>query len=352
MRKLKRVYLAVRDKYRFTKKHLLSPVRLPWKERCALWRWGFEPNKRVLYDFQKFSCSDFLSDEQMLAARFINDYQYYPLLGNKVIFERVTAAHTNVPKNYAVIQNNTVCSLDASFAGSTVADLYDFCMEKRTLVFKPISGSKGTGVTFLTAGEKALSVNNTIFTKAAFLAFAARLNGFLVTEFLHQHRYAASMYQDAVNTIRLLSMMDPLTQEPFIAAAVQRIGSAGTGKLDNFNRGALNALVDMDSGRLGKAAQFRNQKLSWHTHHPVTQAAIQDTHVPCWPMLKAEIVKLHKAVFPFLSLIGWDAVLTEKNTWYIIEANSTPAVYPVQIHLPLLTIPKVRFFYRYYQIVR
>ena len=84
-------------------------------------------------------------------------------------------------------------------------------------------------------------------------ALLAPLRRYLITEFVVQAPYAASIYPHTTNMVRILTLWDLAVGRPFLAAAVHRFGTARSAPVDNWHGGwgGLSARIDLDSGVLG-----------------------------------------------------------------------------------------------------
>ena len=88
---------------------------------------------------------------------------------------------------------------------------------------------------------------------------------FLMTEIIKQTGPLAEIYPNTLNTIRILTMFDYHTNKPFIARAVQRIGTKKSVVVDSFTAGGISALIDIESGIMAKGAHYPNgDKLIWY----------------------------------------------------------------------------------------
>jgi hypothetical protein len=86
----------------------------------------------------------------------------------------------------------------------------------------------------------------------------AALDRYVVTAFVDQAGYAATIYPDTANTLRVLTLCD--ADGCFVAAAAHRFGSRRSGSIDNWHRGhgGLNAPIDRARGALGRAVTLRD----------------------------------------------------------------------------------------------
>jgi hypothetical protein len=298
-----------------------STVKVPWHRRPGLWRRGFLGESRVLYDFTRFRLDDKLQFARLLAK--------FP---------------DHAPQLFGVLHDGRVIDPYVHDApGSTLGELVQ---QHGALVVKPSSGGGGDGVAVLQANDAGDILHNGARSTCSDLAdYAAAADGMLVTEFVRQHSIIAALHPGTTNTVRLVTMRDE-TCEPFIAAAVLRIGCSRSNPTDNWIKGALSAPIDLERGTLGMAASYPagRRRLEWHAAHPESGTSIAGTRLPHWRMVVAGILAIARSL-PFLRYVGWDIVVTA-NGFSVLEGNSYSGVNLFQIHGPLLADPKVAAFFR------
>ena len=223
----------------------------------------------------------------------------------------------------------------------------------KRLVLKPIEGSHGDGIMLLEKSGKDFIVNEERFESSKFSERIAGFSNYIVTEFIHQSDFSARLFPKTVNTIRVITCWDYEQDTPFIAQAVQRIGTSFSYPVDNFKAGygGLVAPVDLETGMLGKAVQSSiNAKISRHSRHPEIDSPIEGITVANWAEIKRSILT-YAGKLPFAPCIGWDLVPTDSG-FCVIEANSTPGMPVLQVHGPLLASPGIHRFFQYHKIVR
>lgn len=70
----------------------------------------------------------------------------------------------------------------------------------------------------------------------------------VVTEYVEQAGYAAEIYPESANMLRIHTMIDPETDEACIPGAFHRFGSSEIGHVDNWSAGGLSAGFDPETG--------------------------------------------------------------------------------------------------------
>jgi hypothetical protein len=333
--------------YLLTREHRVDNPPALWK-RIRTIRLGFFSDKALYYDFGKYDPSFYVSDAQMNRSRTING-EHGEVLDSKIVFERVLPSGTLTPKNYAWLSAGRLKALCEEWREASLDDLITRRNEHGKLVLKPVRGLGGRGILVIELHGKVINVNNQIVSLAQARMQLSRLNDYVVTEFVQQGEFPSSIFPDAVNTIRILTMSDPDTEEPFVAAAAHRFGSRSSAPVDNLRAGGLSALIDLESGALSAAAERGEDRVIMHDVHPDTGAQISGRVVPNWSALKEQILEVANRL-PFLCYVGWDIALTAKGPVFI-EGNKQPNFRAFQLHRPLLLDPRIKRFYEKHGIV-
>lgn len=336
-----------------------APRATPVKKRLAMWQSGFRGVSGSLYDLSPEHAHEYLPDKVRLrtytssrtfSTLSINGSFARSVLDDKLLFTQLLSRQLPIPRIVAVVERGDVFvqGLEGSRAAGDVLGLAE---RYGSVVLKPSDGSRGKGVYRLDYGS-GFTLNGRSVTSAEVRELTKTLDNYLVTETVQQARYARAICPATTNTVRVVTMIDPGTNEPFVARAVHRFGTFETQPTDNWSRGGLCALVDPDTGRLGpgvKHAQRTQGKLQWRSHHPDTGEAIEGVHVPQWERLcQALLEAVHSA--PFLKYVGWDVAVTDGG-FAVIEGNKNTDLDLLQVHSGLLRDPRVRRFYKYHQVV-
>jgi hypothetical protein len=340
LRKLWRVYSMIRAENR-------PKVSIPILDTLRAWRYGFSRWSYFIYELNKHDPRMFINDCADLAN--INGANE-PAGDQKVIFSKyVESLGAPCPCIHAVIVKGHIYILDV-MAQTGIDWLLDL-IEKSPggIVFKPMIGSEGIGVAFLKRNAQGYELNGRIATHHDVKAVVMQLDNYLITDFVMQHEYAAKLYPQTTNTLRLLTLWDYDTDRPFLAAAVQRIGTSRSYPVDNFIMGAggLSALVDPDTGELG-CGVYRSDAgpVRRYERHPENGNPIDGVYVPRWQETLADILRFSSRM-PYLPLIGWDVVMTP-NGYQIIEINPSSGFYVIQVHKPLLADRRVKRFFDFH----
>lgn len=341
---MKNLYYKYKTYLNIVRKDFRDKFPLPFFKKLGLWRKGFLAEKHVLYQLDKNNHKDYLNDFHTSMARWINE-PFNEMLTNKYIFSECVGKYIKVPKTYGIFINGEFSSNKTGFLENLVDELDVF-------VVKTVSGGGGKGVYIVKKeNDNTYILNNKVYySKSELLTFFKTLNNYLFTEYIEPGEFSKSLNQSSVNTMRVITLIDPKTNEAFMARAVQRIGVAASAPQDNFTKGGLSANIDLETGQLSDCTTHPKTKAHIrYTHHPDTNIKIEGLVVPNWKRIKAQI--LHAAnQLPMLKVIGWDFVISNDGL-VAIEGNHHPDPDVLQGHEPLLTDPRIRAFYKHHNII-
>lgn len=206
------------------------------------------------------------------------------------------------------------------------------------LVLKPTRGGKGTGVRFLERTPDGPVLNGDRVERSVLRDRLAGLDEYLVTEFVRQHDYAATIFPDATNTLRIYSVFDRRTDEAEVFRAVHRLGSEASVPTDNWSRGGYCAPVDVETGRLRPLLLVDGSTRSALERHPATGATVEGVAVPHWEAVR-ELVREAATLHRYAPLVGWDVVVTADGP-VLIEANARPSKELLQLEDGVLNDPR------------
>lgn len=318
---------------------------MPLKRRLWLYRHGFLSRADTLYDFDTYEPSDYLTD---VARNFRTpdvNAGVSPITENKLIthlsFEEFDE---HFPTLYGVFDEKRFYSTVDDLPTSATDALEALLNEHDRIVVKALRGSGGDTVRICERDGDFVRIDGNRWGYDAAASILNELGPSYGSAYVDQHEYADQLYPETVNTMRILTMIDPDTQKPFIAIATHRIGTKQTGDVDNFGKGGVAAEVDLETGKLSKAAQQIDSELRWTDAHPDTGAQIEGVAVPGWEQVKKTVIKL-AASKPYLPYAGWDVVVTSDESVKIIEVNGNSGMAVLQTHRPLLANERVERFY-------
>jgi hypothetical protein len=126
----------------------------------------------------------------------------------------------------------------------------------------------------------------------------------------------------ALPTLRVLTCLDE-DNKPEVMTAMIRTSFGKNRTVDNLHAGGIGTLINVASGKLGKASNLgADARLGWFSAHPDTGAPIEGAIVPCWEEVKRQAVAAHRA-FDDRVVVGWDISVLEDGPIFI-EGNGNP----------------------------
>ncbi|HVS02913.1 MAG TPA: sugar-transfer associated ATP-grasp domain-containing protein [Thermoanaerobaculia bacterium] len=325
-----------------------------WLGLLWAYRHGYLPQQVALYRLPNAEQEAYLSDRDWVRTLSRINGAYTVLLQNKLVLHRLLAGHRDhLPEVYGVLWRGRFLPEPGSGTDSLpgLLDRVERAGGGTGLVVKPVEGAFGRGIQMLRPaadeGDDAWTVNGQRLERRSLLdrlAAAAIAEPQLVSEIVHQAAYACGLYPHSSNSLRVVMMRDPASAEPFVAAAVQRVGVAASRPVDNFTAGGLSAPVHVASGEIGMALQrIGGDPPVRHAVHPETGAPIRGVLVPGWRDVQERLTSMMQTL-PFIAYVGWDVLITEGG-FKVLEGNANPDP-NLQVHSPLLKDPRVLRFCR------
>lgn len=324
---------------------------LSFTKRLRAWRLGFLSDSYVQY---------FRESGDQNAGLYLTDYQrwrYVPrinakygiVLADKLLFrDFFHEFRKHIPEIFFVTSKGKL--LTPKFMEVSYDEFASILKSRSKLIMKPRSGFGGRGIFKVLVREDHFLVNKEKHTLDSLIAFVKTLDNYLITEFATQEGYAYRIYPNSVNSLRILTVIDPDTQKARIAGISHRFGSDTTGAVDNWTSGGISASVDVATGIIGKCAQNpKGRELIWLANHPDTGVQITGLPIPNWANVVDKILKMAEfcKLCPY---IGWDVAVSD-NTFWVLEANDSPDVHIIQIHEPLFKSPENVRFYSYHKVI-
>ncbi|WP_435358895.1 sugar-transfer associated ATP-grasp domain-containing protein [Haloarchaeobius sp. DFWS5] len=361
------VYNTVRNHWSLieTERDTAEEYERDLSRRLWLWRHGFLTRSDYLYDLNRHSVDDYVSDyERFVRSKSIND-TWSHVMDHKLIFHWMLSPFIeHRPTVHGLLRDGRFLPAaalhetggevelaadgESADAGEHVFDLLE---QEEKLVLKWIRGGGGNNVFLCSLGDDGdVVVNGESESRAAFERRVGGLDEYIVTEFAEQASFQDDLYPDTPNTIRMITMCDE--DGPFIPIVIQRMGSDRSYPMDNFSQGGLNAEIDPETGELSQATQLPEAgKPRWHDEHPDTGTQIAGEQIPHWDEIRDRMLEIagHCQHVPY---VGWDILPTDDEGGFtIIEGNSYPGLKAMQIHRPMLADDRARRFYESHDVL-
>lgn len=205
---------------------------------------------------------------------------------------------------------------------SNKEEVLKFMKKHKVFMLKPMSGTCGKGIEKInTKDYKCLDCVYEYITKDG--------NDFELEEVLIQNKKVSAIYPDAINTVRIVTILgdDDTTH---VICAYFRIGNGSF--VDNFNSGGMVAPVDETTGKVIDKAIDKNKNL--YERHPKTDHIIKGFSFPDWKKA-LELVKKASKKIPEVRYVGWDICFSDKGP-VLVEGNEYPGhdIYQLPEHTP------------------
>lgn len=311
---------------------------------------GFLPKEYFAFDLARNKPDKYLSRLNNIRRATING-EYSDLIGDKILFEKHIKTviqgieNLDVIENVGYIDNGCFKSLKRDIESEKFSSLRTL-LDKKDLILKPVSGSRGIGVLLLQKAEDHYLLDHKRYSWTQLESFLSTLNNYLIQERFIQVGFSHDIYPESLNCLRICTMMDPQTNEPFIPYALHRFGSCDSGYTDNSSRGGISAVICPD-GRLEKGRTLnKDGVIEVYESHPLTNKPIYNEKIPNWEQISASLLEMVRRM-PYLKNIGWDVVLSD-NKAYILEGNIGPGVNIIQVHKPMIEIPRAWEFFQHH----
>ncbi len=315
---------------------------------------GFLPKTLVHYnDFTRYEYKDYINDWSTYTKAIRINTGYNEVMNNKLMFYDLMEVTGKAPKVYGYFCKGMPLYRHSEKDDNTMESFLSFAKNKGSLFFKRFEGGSGQGIFKLAYEKNSFFIDRDSYTEEALKKYLSSLNGYLFMECLYNDAdYAALIFPKTLNTVKILTMIDPATNKAFIAGAFQRFGTESSYPLDNMSKGGISCLVNIETGTLDTsyALDIATEKECIVEKHPNTGAQILGIQLPHWEKTKKEILEIADR-YSYLKYIAWDLMIT-KDSFIIIEGNANSETWGFQLGCPLLKNRQVKSFYQYYKAIK
>lgn len=239
-------------------------------------------------------------------------YSYVCLLRDKELFEWISEKlDIPTPKTLGKLH-------DGLLSGRYSGLFADYCVsmaDGSALFLKEIAGYKGSGAFAIEKKDGKLFFNGDSLEINEIMDRIPSKQTYIVQEKVVQHSAINQIYPDALNTLRVVSIV--FGEDIVILGSFLRIGANGS-VVDNWSHGGLAVGVNED-GTLMKWGIFKPEYGIKTDRHPNTGLIFEGYRLPYWEEA-IDLVKTCHRKFSFIGAIGWDVAFTERGP-IIIEGN-------------------------------
>lgn len=226
----------------------------------------------------------------------------------------------NAHKTFFSIKSNFLKNFDKyierdSFYKGTKKELEKFLKDNKKIMYKPVTGLGGGGV-------------KRIFSKdiTDIDSFYDEINekDILLEGYVKQHKDIDAFASESCNTIRVMTF--GYNGKSRIMCAIMRFGN-GEADVDNFHKGGMACLVDVETGKL--VGDAINKNVEHFEKHPKSGIKFDGFQIPNWDIVKKTVLEA-ALVSDKIHVVGWDVAVTEKGCTFI-EGNRRPGFDLVQV---------------------
>ena len=324
--------------------------------RKKIWSFfhGFLPNEYNRFNLSVNDYRGYIPARSNFQKRTLNG-TFNSILANKIIFEKHIKSviegidNVHVVESIGFIEDGYLKSLKQSITTGDFISLKTF-LNKAEIILKPTIGDSGVGLFHLKKEDDSYSLNSKKLDWEEVVSELKKLKHYLVQERLRQKGFSSNINPDAVNSMRIATMIDPISQQPFIAYGVHRFGSVHSGFLDNINQGGIGSVINLEDGKLSHAMYFSaDGQNESYDKHPLSSKPIAGEKIPGWDSVKDRIIQMAGRM-PYLKYVGWDIILSDDQL-FIMEGNVSPGLDLLQAFFPMKNLTQTWNFFKYYNYV-
>lgn len=324
-----------------------NDVALSQQERLWCYRRGFMSESYVIYGLNQNDHREYLSDH----ARYVRtprlNGRASDLLHNKLATRHMiesVGGEDHLARLHGIVQNGEYRAIRTE-AGSII----DLFKTEHAVVCKGMVGGGGGRVDIVRHEDGEFRLNGEAVALSTIERTFSTARNRLVESYVEQADYAAEIYPETPNTIRLITCYDPIEEEAFCPIAIHRFGTDVSDGIDNWSRGGLSVAIDQETGELGEAAQFIDSEVRRMDIHPDSGTQITGTPLPHWERIRDRVLELASDM-PYVKHAGWDVIITDDG-FVVIEINDHPGNRTLQVHEPLLKNARLRKFYQREEVI-
>ena len=239
----------------------------------------------------------------------LTDHDYTCILRDKELFATlVTDCGFETP--------HTVACVRTPEEAATVSDIL---FSRGGIYFcKPLDGQCGGGV---------FRLDTTAETDRDSVRDRLSKGDYLVQTCVIQHPVMDRIYDKAVNTLRILTILDKETGKAVSVAGEVRFGAHGS-VVDNLAAGGVAVGIDLKTGQLSEYGICKKGGAKRTPCHPDSQIRFAPVQIPFVQEAIDQAEKLHEKLSS-IRVIGWDIAITSNGPVFI-EGNDNPEISGLQ----------------------
>ena len=302
---------------------------------------GFYAGKIDLYQLSEDNYKKYLSDYQRLWLHPLNNH-FAIWINDKITLKYVLqkpfvidgVEYDIMPEYYLYIENDGHYSYLMDSPNEIQKDkdyLKNLLRLKGDLAVKLSNGAKGVGFYRLQCINHNFYANGSNITEE-FEKFESSLKGYIVTEYLHQHKDFDKIWDKSECTLRLIALKNINDRysggQVSIIASFARFGTSLSGSTSNMSAGGVGISFDFNTGEYGdmfyREPGMYEPEMMRCKMHPDTKMVLKGLKLPEWEITKKVILCICNHLSS-LEFMGFDIIITNKGP-KICEINSLPAM--------------------------
>lgn len=193
---------------------------------------------------------------------------------------------------------------DFFYMGS-IDELKGFLNKHKEIMYKPVNGL---------AGKDVKKINTQEIEDIDAFYEEIKSKNILLDSYIKQHKSVQEFAPASVNTVRIMTFAYDGKSE--IICAMMRFGN-GVENVDNFHKGGMGVLVDIDTGKIISDAVDKDDNI--FAVHPFSKKKFKGFQIPNWDIIKKTCLEA-ALVSDKIHAVGWDVVVTDKGCTFI-EGN-------------------------------
>lgn len=321
----------------------------PLRTWIPMLRRGFYPDRYSTYQLDRNDWRLYVTDLQVLKTSRL-DWEYGFILHDKLLFESIVGEWTRVPKTLVLVRAcRPLWFRNTSDKGCSLREIV---RQHEMLFHKPKDRLCGQGAGLLEYKDGTYVHNGRPVDSSSVDWALFGPDDTMICEYVRQGSFTAKFHPRTVNTVRAMTMLDPIERRPFMAAAALRMGSSTSFPVDNIAADGVFCNIDLETGKLGQGVAdfFQNRRTRRISHHPETDTAFDGETVPGWSGIREDIISI-AARLDLLPYVAWDVALLDDGI-SIIEGNRWGDLAWFQVERPLLADERIRRFFEHHNVLR
>lgn len=345
--------------------HDWNTCNLPLETKIWAVEHGFMPSRVLLYDLNQSNYKQYISDIDYIRIHPLNNHFAF-WINDKITLKNAYAhpiksiSNANIyynlmPEYYLYIENDGHFSYLIDSPDEILHDenyLLHLLKNKKILAMKPSNGGGGFGFVKLEYIEGEIFWNNEIINENQLKEKQLNLKGYIVTEYLKQHKDFDKVCDTSACTLRVIVVKN--LDNNFdggnldIVASYARFGTKLSQGACNMHAGAVAISYNPDTGDYGdfffRYKGFAEGDQTRFEAHPDSKIILKGKKLPKYEEVK-DVVLTACSYLSSLEYFGVDVVITDE-TVKILEINSLPAMTTPQVlNGPMFSIPAANKFF-------